>query len=49
MVMDAPQALDACEDGFIPVRIDPDLQSMGLIQPNVLVDARMKKRIFTMN
>lgn len=37
------EALD--EGGFVPVAVDPDASCLGLLKPEIVVDARMAKRV----
>lgn len=43
-VLDSQAAIDATENGVIPVLVDPLLTSLHTLSPEVLVDARMLKQ-----
>jgi len=43
-IEDPEQAGKVLDDGHIPVLVDPELTSLGFLNPGVVVDARMTKR-----
>jgi xanthine dehydrogenase accessory factor len=44
-LVNSPQMCNSViERGEIPVLVDPDLQSLKIIEPSILIDARMTKR-----
>ncbi len=43
-IEDPVQVDDDLNDGHIPVLVDPDLSSLDILSPDVVVDARMTKR-----
>jgi xanthine dehydrogenase accessory factor len=43
LVQDVTEALHACEQGIVPVLVDPQVESLPVFDPIALVDGRMRK------